>query len=232
MNCVETKNNIEALLDGELDDIARDEIEHHLWICPACLELKERMTTFSSLLQMSDIPAPSAQLDKRVMESFKTHNASESLWQRWVFGGFIVPKPIFASLLLLMLGSTWLAFQMGKISSTEILMTAPSIVLNEIPIQNAETKIQTVAVEVPVIKEKTVTRIVYVREPKNTINEKNEKNTTNEKGKSGVLVRTNAPQFSSTVTDKGFFTDVSLRGFEPSAEISAKIIKEVKENEQ
>ena len=232
MNCVETKNNIEALLDGELDDIARDEIEHHLWICPACLELKERMSAFSSLLQVSDFPLPSVRLDERVMESFKTHNASVTFRHRLFFDRFILPKPIFAAVLLLMLGSSWLAFQVGKISSTEILMTTPSIVSNEIPAQNAEPKIQTVTVEVPVIKEKTVTRIVYVRETKNTINEKNEKNTTNEKGKSGVFVRNDTPQFSSTVTDRGFFTDVSLKGFEPSAEINAKIIKEVKENEQ
>ncbi|HEX8286920.1 MAG TPA: anti-sigma factor [Pyrinomonadaceae bacterium] len=232
MNCVETKNNIEALLDGELDDITKDAVEHHLWICPACLKWKERMASFSSLLQTSNIPAPSPLLDERVMKSFEIRNASESFWHRVVFGKLAVPKPVFAALLLLMLCSIWLAFQAGKINSTEVSMTAPSIVSNEIPVQNAEPKIQTVEVEVPVIKEKTVTRIVYVRETKNTINEKNETNTTNEKGKSGVLIRNDAPQFSSTVTDKGFFTDVSLKGFEPSAEINAKIIKEVKENEQ
>lgn len=225
MNCIETKNNIEALLDGELDDDLKDTVEHHLWICPACCELKEQMRSVSNFMQMSRIIPPSAELDKRIMKSFQNHHASNSSWRRIIFGAFVVPKPIFAALLILATAGFWLAFQIGKINSTTVSITSPSIISNEIPIQTpAETRVQTVVVEVPVIKEKIVTRTIYVRDSKNI---------KNEKGKSSADSRqNNLPLYSSSVTDNGYFTDVSLKGFQPSAEISAKIIKGVKENEK
>ena len=101
-------------------------------------------------------------------------------------------------------------------------MTAPSAIANETPAQTPdETTIR--IVEVPVIKEKIITRTVYVREPKNNKNEKN---------KSSADARQNNLPLSSSVTENGYFTDVNLKGFEPSAEINAKIIKEVKEDEK
>ena len=225
MNCIETKKNIEALLDDELDDDLTDAVEHHLWICPACCQLKEQMRSISNLMQMSRIIPASAELDKRIIKSFQNHHASKPSWRRVVFGGFVVPKPIFAALLILAAAGFWLAFQIGKINSTTVSMTSPSITSNEILVQTpAETRVQTVVVKVPVIKEKIVTRTIYVRDSKNN---------KNEKGKSSADSRqNNLPLYSSSVTDNGYFTGVSLKGFQPSAEINAKIIKEVKEDEK
>lgn len=222
MNCVETKNKIEALLDGELDEIEKDAIEHHLWICPSCLELKERTAAFSCLLQSAVILEPSARLDERVFKSFKNHHVSQTFWQRTIFGIFAIPKPIFAAFLFITLVASWAAFQIGKLSSTDVSMTSPQLESNINPASITETKIQTVTVEVPVIREKTVTRVVYIRENKNPKKEKE---------KFIIPAQNNSPLFSSTVADNGFYTDVSLKGFEPSAEISAKIIKEVKPKE-
>jgi len=227
MNCIETKKNIEALLDNELDDAQKDAVEHHLWVCSDCCELREQMSSLSSLLQVSQIASPAAELDKRVMKSFQKHHASSRIWwRRVVFGTFVVPKPAFAMLLILALAGLWTAFQIGKISSATISTASPSIqTVNEIPAQTpAEKTVQTVIVEVPVVKEKIVTRTIYVREQKSNKNEKN---------KTFVNSRqNNLPLYSSTVADNGYFTDVSLKGFEPSAEISAKIIKEVKDDEK
>ncbi|MDQ6786334.1 MAG: zf-HC2 domain-containing protein [Acidobacteriota bacterium] len=225
MNCIETKKNIEALLDGELEDEIKDAVEHHLWICAPCRGLREETASLSGLLQTSRIDLPSAELDRRVMKSFKNHRASSWSWRRVVFGAFVIPKPVFATLLILAMAGLWLSFQVGKISSTTISMMSPSVNTNEIPVSMpAETKTQTVLVEVPVIKEKIVTRTVYVRD---------EKNNKNEKIKSSADSRqSNLPLYGSTVAENGFFTDVSLKGFQPSAEIHARIIKEVKEDEK
>ncbi|MDQ3713355.1 MAG: zf-HC2 domain-containing protein [Acidobacteriota bacterium] len=228
MNCIETKRNIEALLDNELDDELKDKVEHHLWACSMCRKLREQTASLSCLLQVSRAALPAADFDKRMMKSFRRHHAaaSQSWWRRVVFGSLVVPKPAFATLLILVLAGLWLAFQIGKISSSTVSMTAPFINTNEIFIP-AETTIQTVMVEVPVIKEKTVTRMIYVREQRNNKNEKNEKNKS-----SADSQQNNLPLYSSTVADNGYFTDVSLKGFQPSAEINAKIIKEVKEDEK
>ncbi len=222
MNCIETKKNIEALLDGELGGALKESVGQHLLSCHACCELKEEMILLSSFLQTSQIAAPSSELDSRVKSTFRKHyqpTASAS-WRQILFGAFVIHKPVFAMLLILAMAASWLAFQIGKISSTTISMTSPSIVTNEIPVN---TPAQTVVIEVPVIKEKVVTRTVYVRE---------QKNNKTEKVKSPTASKQNFLPSSSSVADNGYFTDVRLKGFEPPAEINAKIIKEEKKDEK
>jgi len=222
MNCIETKKNIESLLDGELDADLKNAVEHHIWICPACCQFKAQMRSVSGLLQTSRIIPPAVELDRRILKAFQKHHAPTPSRRQVIFGAFVIPKPIFAALFILAMAGFWLAFQIGKINSTTVSMTSPSIISDEIPTQTpAETKVQTVVIEIPVIKEKTVTRTIYVRE---------QKNNKNEKGKSSAVLRqNNLPLYNSSVADNGYFTDVSLKDFQPSAEMSAKIIKEIKE---
>ena len=224
MNCIETKKNIEALLDGELENAQKGAVENHLWICPNCRDSREQMLSLSSLLQVNRISPPSMELDKRLMNSFRNHHeSSKSRWHRLIFGAFVIPKPALAGLLILALAGFWLAFQIGKINSSAVSINPPPVFEN--PMQSpSETKVQTVVVEVPVIREKIITRTVFVREQKINKSEKIKPSTD--------VKQNNLPLFSSTVAQNGYFTDVSLEGFEPSAEISAKIIKEVKEDEK
>lgn len=224
MNCTETQKNIEALLDGELDDAQRDVVEHHLWMCPPCLELRERTASLSKLLRAAEAAAAPAALDRWVMRSFEEqHRAKKSSRRRAFFDGLRVPKPIFAAFLMAAAAAAlWLAFQIGKISASSVSMTAPEIVVNQIA--PPEPKTRTVAVEVPIIREKIVTRTVYVRARKSV---ETEKSTSLDR-----LRRNDSPLYSSTVAENNYLTDVNLQGFEPSAEIGAKIIKGVKENEK
>ncbi|HEX8268084.1 MAG TPA: zf-HC2 domain-containing protein [Pyrinomonadaceae bacterium] len=224
MKCIENKKNIEALNDDELDDALKDAVEHHLQVCSVCRELKEEAASLSTLLQMSRIPLPSASLDARIMKSFREQHATVPIWRRFILGTFAVPKPAFAALLILAMAGFWTAFQVGKIYSTSISISEQLGEMTKAPIPMPEqTEIQTVVVEVPVIKEKTVTRTIYVRQPK--INK-------NEKSKSLDVLRQSDLPLSSAVANNGYFTDVSLKGFQPSAEINAKIIKGVKEDEK
>jgi hypothetical protein len=224
MKCIENKKNIEALLDNELDDALRDAIEGHFQVCPVCRESKEQASSLSTLLQMSQIPLPSTALDRRIMKSFRRQHESVPVWRRFILGTFAVPKPAFAALLILAMAGFWTAFQVGKIYSTSISISEQLGETTKAPIPMPEqTEVQTVVVEVPIIKEKIVTRTIYLRQPK--INK-------NEKSKFlDVLPQTDLP-LSSVVANNGYFTDVSLKGFQPSAEINAKIIKGVKEDEK
>jgi hypothetical protein len=224
MKCIENKKNIEALLDNELDDALREAVEDHFQVCPVCRESKEQASSLSTLLQMSQILLPSTALDRRIMKSFRQQHESVPVWRRIILGTFPVPKPAFAALLILAMAGFWTAFQLGKIYSTPISISEQLGETAQAPIQTPEQpEVQTVVVEVPVIKEKIVTRTIYVRQPK--INK-------NEKSKSlDVLRQSNLP-LSSVVANNGYFTDVSLKGFQPSAEINAKIIKGVKEDEK
>lgn len=226
MNCIKTKENIEALLDGELDDRQKDAVEHHLWVCSDCRELREKTAALSNLLRANLFDSPSADLNERVMKSFKNHHAPDGFWRRIVFGAFIVPKLVFATLLILASAGFWAAYQIGRINSTVVSMSSPAADANELRVHTpGEAKIKTVVVEVPVIKEKTVTRTVYVRAPRHDKNEKIKSTARNSQAN-------NPLSYGSTVAESGFFTDVNLQGFEPSAEMNAKIIKEVKENEK
>ena len=226
MNCIETKKNIEALIDGELASRLKEPVERHLLVCRDCCGLKEEMILLSSFLQTSQIAPPSAELDERVIKSFRKHYepAVRWSWRQMIFGSMAIPKPVFAALLVLATAAFWLAFQIGKINSTTVSVPSLFVVTNEVPVQiPAESPAQTVIVEVPVIKEKIVTRTVYVRERKN-----NE----TEKAKTPADSEQNFLPSSSSVAENGYFTDLSLKGFEPTAQINAKIIKEEKKDEK
>ncbi len=227
MNCAETKKHIEALADGELTGKAKATVENHLQICSACRTAKEDLILLSGFLEQSEIAPPSAALEKHLLNSFRQYQKPKnSRTRRHIFfGALLIPKPIFAAFLLLTATTVWAAFQIGKINSSVVSMTAPPIAATENQIRTpAETETRIVHVEVPVVKEKIVTRTVYVREPAQNIQRAKAK--TPDSPKSGIL-----PSYNS-VAENGYFTDVNLRGFEPTAEMNAKIIKEVKENEK
>lgn len=224
MKCIENKKNIEALLDNELEGALRTALEDHLQICPACRESKEEVSSLSSLLQTSQIPMPSAALDPRVMKSFRKHHTPAPVWRRFFLGTFAVPKPAFAVLIILVIAGFWAAFQFGKINSTSISITEQLGGTAHAPVQPlSQPTVEPVVVEVPVIKEKIVTRTIYLRENKNNKNEKTKS--------LNALPQSDLP-LSSSVANNGYFTDVSLQGFQPSAEINVKIIKGVKEDEK
>lgn len=225
MNCIDTKKNIAAMVDGEITGALKEMVERHLLVCRDCCELKEEMILLSSFLQTSQIAPPSEELDERVINSFrKQYKPAVSSWRQMFFGSMAIPKPVFAALLVLAMAASWLAFQIGKINSTTVSVALPFVVINEVPVQSpAESPVQTVIVEVPVIKEKIVRRTVYVREQK--INK-------TEKAKTPADSEQNFLPSSSSVAENGYFTDLSLKGFEPTAQINAKIIKEEKKDEK
>jgi hypothetical protein len=229
MNCIETKNNIESLIDGELEGSLKQSIESHLLVCRKCCELREDTILLSSILHTNEIATPSEELDERVMNTFRLRKTATTavpipFWRKIFFGSVAIPKPLFAAILLIATAISWTAFQVGKSDSTIVEVASPVVFKNEVPVQiPSGPTIKTVVVEVPAVKEKIVTKTVYVRVPKSENPTKDE---------SSADAKPNFLLTSSSVADNGYITDVSLKGFELPTEISAKIIKEEKKDEK
>src|SRR5262245_20418346 len=102
------------------------------------------------LLGSWQAPESSGELDELVLASYRRHiNRGRlwrgRLWRRWLAGSIRIPVPIVAAAVLLLCATSFLAARKATSFSIE---SAPAV---------APTKI----VEVPVIREKIVTRVVY-----------------------------------------------------------------------
>ncbi len=219
MNCIDIEKNIGAMLDFELGDAQREQIERHLRICSDCRETREWMVSLSSLLQVNRIDSPSTRMDERVAETFRENYTptQRPFWQHVVLGSFVIPKPAFATLLILAVAAQWFAFQIGKTNATSISVPAAIDAFSTSPVQIAavsETK--TVVVEVPVIRERIVTRTRYV-----VASGTNQKS--REKRDAGS--ESNTSSSYSSIAYNGYVANVNLQGFQPTAEIGVRIIR-------
>ena len=221
MNCNKAKLEIGAALDGELELKKQRALDRHLLSCKPCREAKASMLSLSSVLKLTPAPLPPPELRSRIRKSFKDRcPAEQAVPQRFAFGAFFIPKPAFAALLLLAVTGFWLSFQIGRISSSTVVREPPAEIFNDIPVKPAtETKVETIFIEVPVIKEKTVVRIVRIDRP--------ERSRTKKKGEKPAEQQPDIlPIFNSTTTARGISNDVNLKGFQPAAEMNARVIKE------
>jgi hypothetical protein len=227
MNCAEAKENIDSLIDGELYGPKSDSVEDHFKLCSSCLEIKDEHILLSKVLRTSETVRPTKALDDRVLHAFRQHREKKAhpSWRKTVFGALAIPKPVFAALLVLAVAAPWIAFQIGKIDGARIQGPVPdAATASTLPVQeSAESGTKTVVVEVPVVKEKIVTRTIYVQGSNKNRKSRGEKDDASE---SNVL-----PSYNS-VAHRGYFTDLDLKGFRPPAEIGVQIIKEVKPNEK
>jgi anti-sigma factor RsiW len=133
----------------------------------------------------------------------------EPLWKRIFVAKLPVPVPVAAALLLALVASTVLAL---RPSTKEAATVVQPPIVQQAPPQ---------VIEVPVIQEKVVTRIVYV--------EKKEREKTDARRKSPIVQRD-----ASTLTARraeeesvqgGFFTHANLTDFQPADEMRIRVIK-------
>ncbi len=226
MNCAETIEMIGALLDDELDPTVKANVEQHLVHCIECADGRHRMLSLSNLLQVSQVDPPPAELDERIMESFRHHRAvPQSSWRKTFFGSFVIPIPAFAMLLILVAAGFWTAFQIGRVTSTAVQMTSPPAAISDnTPDQTLQqTGVKTVYVEVPVVKQKTVVRTRYIR---TLVGDRRPAQDSPE------TRQDNLPIFNSTTTANSFINNLNLQGFQPPAEMNARIIQEEKKDEK
>jgi len=155
---------------------------------------------FQTLLQQWQLPKNSPGFDQMVLTAYRNQVSSAAAWKRPFLRSISIPLPVAAALLLLLvlLGSHTLR--------------PPAVVHLEV----AGPVPQVVRVEVPVVREKIVTRIVYRQSPerKNT-----GKHLESDTARSAANSVTRGPRSSQIA--------VQLGDFEPVEKIQLKILKGV-----
>lgn len=234
MKCSEVKNFFQPLLDNEIELANKLEIEAHLEVCELCRVDFETLQNTQKLLKKQPQILPTMSFDNRVLQAFETRK-SEKLEppKSWFAGLFAIPKPALGfavTLFTLALGLTFLLGRMSVSSSPQIIAekTANSeskqdeIKLSTVKpvkeevISTPEIKTVIKYVEVPVIKEKIVERIVYLNKP----NQKKEIENINIK---------NPPTIEKN--DK-IASQFNLKDLQPVANVTYKIIRKGETNEK
>lgn len=237
MKCVDVKDNLDALLDGEVEITQKRKIENHLETCVSCqAEFKNLRAVSATLKQHPTISAP-ALLDEKVFRAFRDFHAektTEKLPQE-KNGWFGIPRFAVATTLILFALATISAFQLGRMSANEVGSVLPQVqekstsTTDEFAQDNlkkdenpTQTKIvevpvvQKTIVKVPVLKEKIITKMIYVN--------------TKNKLRSTVVVK-NSLALKNSLENNGYITQTNLKGFQPVSVFEIKISKKEKDNE-
>ena len=234
MKCVEIEKQIDSFIDDELSPSLAGKVEFHLEECRTCEEAFESLLALRQILG-KDISVPaSGKLDGRVMEAFAQHyeNKQKKKWRAVIFGQIVIPKPAFALALLLFAVFTGLAFQFGKMTATDIRLEMPIAETATQPPQISEANLLSESakefeaktsdapvikfIEVPVFKEKIVTRVVYVNK---LPGKENSIKAGSAKSKPDDFA------LNSSVNENRYSTQVNLKDFKPVAEMKTQIIK-------
>ena len=169
MNCEKVNALIEALHDEALSTNEKAGMEEHLAGCSTCRKKRQRLSALSALIQRSSVPELSDSLEQNLLQAFSAHHdepAKSPVWWRQIFAGSVsIPKPIFAAALIAVAVIVTAANLIGKnvanTSNAEAISSAQVPVISASP-ASPQTIEQTKIVEVPVVKERIVTRVVYV----------------------------------------------------------------------
>jgi hypothetical protein len=153
-----------------------------------------------TLLQQWQPPKSSPGLDRRVLTAYRNQVSSNNGWKRLFFRSIPIPLPLAAAFLLVL-------FFLGSRA-----LRSPTVVHLEVPGPVSEV----VRVEVPVIREKIVTRSVYRQSP--------------ETKSTGKHLRSDTERSTDDSVSKGPRSSqiaVQLNDFEPVEKIQLKILKGV-----
>lgn len=232
MNCEEASLLIEEFYDGEMDSQSKSRLEEHLSVCQSCGLKLERMMRLDYLLEQSSMPPPvSAQLGQTLMAAFRNQHEKVApplnWWQRIFVGSVMIPKPVFAAIMLAIalavLAVSIRDDERGAPSpvSTNIAVSSPAASTPPLPEVIEKTKI----VEVPVVRERVVTRVVYVERKGSERVAQNplRGNKQQRKAKEDNVNLVNLAM-SGAVEDGEYVTRANLAGFQPIAEMKTRMI--------
>lgn len=243
MNCEKASLLIEELYDGELNGQIRNRVEEHVAVCSFCRVKFEEICKLDRLLDQSSALPPSILLDQKLLSAFKAKHRQPSekreAWRHWIFGGSInIPKPIFAALSILIAVAFVTANIMWKRNANPAnaadfpAATAPNV--STLPSPEVIERVK--VVEVPVIKEQIVTRVVYIEKKNFGVERKqNQLSITARNAPARSVphlpVESNNSTAKSSVAENRHITRVNLDGFQPSDEPKVRVIREEKANE-
>jgi hypothetical protein len=159
-----------------------------------------------SLLGQWQAPSAPRSLDQRILVAYRAQIVRSSFWRRLLTSSISLPVPAAAALaVILVLGAAALMRQ-GSAPEPQ----APTIVE------------RTRTVEVPVVQERVVPRIIY-RERRPVLASQTKPSLAPESISLAMGGEENA---------QSYFTDTNLTGFQPNAEMKFKVIKKVAGNEK
>ena len=232
MKCISVAENLDALLDGEIESAQKRKVENHLEICPSCQTEFNNLQAMSQTLKRSLAISAPPLLDDKIFGEFKSFHAAKAADKspREKIGWFGIPRFALAATLVLFTFGIIAAFQIGKMSAGEIVVSMPQVQENDTPetakndsIENEKSVqikyvevpvVQEKIVKVPVVQEKIVTRIIY-------------KNVDVEDTKKSLLNSDKTKDFtvSSRLKDNRYSTRTNLKGFQIVSDLNPKIIK-------
>lgn len=223
-NCKSTRKSLIDLVLDELQPTQKQQLLAELKNCPACSEEHSRLR---SALRVSDQALQSAlpsetfwpvyheRLTQRI-ENYSPHTAHlappSEVWsklQKIVTASVRIPVPVAAALILMLSISTLFAMHSRR------QLNAGSPPQATPPTANVEAK----TVEVPVIQEKVVTRIVYVEKPR-VRNAGSKLNRDTPLNRSSTMARLDGANGSATNS-----AAMSLVGFKPTEQVKIKVMK-------
>jgi hypothetical protein len=235
MECKDCLFLFDDYTDELLKEEAISEISEHLADCEPCAfaykQFHLEQELFERYLHNAD---KSPVLWKSLQESI-TPLKAKPWWLSLFEGSISIPKPVLGAALILIATAFISANVMWKRSvvTTSEIALKPSVQTVDNASQQSEVIEKTKFVEVPVIKERVVTKIVYIERQK----------TRSLRSESTVLALTRSNRFieksvkdnitvSGIPADKGYFTQVDLSQFQPTNETKVRVISEVKGNEK
>lgn len=228
MKCAEVKPLLDLLIDNETDSFQEAEIKNHLQNCRSCQNALKNLQVISRTLKKPLPVSASANLDERVLRSFRIHQANKNLpvtteTKNGFFGRIFIPVPVLALSFALFALGIGAAYQFGKTSaakpdSANEKISAPlpekSI---ETPNPTQQTLIKyvevpvTKIVKIPVVREKQVTKIIYREKSGKTSPAPN-------------LLKENEISADND-NDNQVLTQINLSGFQPVSELIIKVTK-------
>ncbi len=242
MKCIEVENNLDAFFDGETSQ--SNEIETHLEKCVSCHTAFENLSAIHQTIKQNFAVSAPSLLGEKLLSAFENHHLDKrrekvnTKQQTEKIEWFGIPRFAFAAALMLFGLATISAFQIGKMSVGEKIVTMPQLQENKNAKNTESAKnnltgeeksaqikyievpvIREKIVKVPIIKEKLVTRTIYVNKYRQNDEKQN-------------FGSNNALSAKSSVGNTGYFTQINLNEFQPVSEFNLKINREVNENEK
>jgi hypothetical protein len=222
MNCAEVNQHFEAALDEALDAETKKSLMLHVRTCSSCQAAWTQMQALRSVLQASALPAPSSALDERVMRAFNRSHGPRAVarlrwWQPLASGSISIPRPIFASGLVVFALALALATYVGRLTATQISVASLPPTVKEI------------AVPAP-------PQIVYLPVK---VGQENREHTSFNAPKHSPMPRRTKPENSLrqtgthpperfmlvSTTGANYTTNATLNGFEPLPSATVRVIK-------
>jgi hypothetical protein len=245
MNCQEVKLRLEAFHDGCADSDLSSRIGKHIAGCAVCNEDLRQLQALSTILRKSSVPAPSAALAQGLIEAFHQEYKQSTTalpWWKRAFGSTItIPVPALAIAIIVIVIGIAAANIVGRNaaifdgSNSTSAASTPVISLSSAPPEIVE---QTKIVEVPVIRERIVTRVVHVERQGRTavLPARNQALGSSRKdlrrNSSNSIPKDTTPAMNDSIAENGYLTRIDLTGFQPTNGMNARVVREGKNDEK